>query len=156
MPTRKSLTVRRSAKPESAIQEKRASRMAARRNRPPDPAEHGGKEDYASTARLFRALSHPLRVQLVCGLLQEPLNQTAIARVLGLSQSLVAQHLAILRRCGLVRGRRSKGEVLLEVSDARIPGIFQAVCHDAGRFLTAGWDGIARHRRMHSETGADD
>jgi DNA-binding transcriptional ArsR family regulator len=129
VPARKRVGVARSASSEAA--------------EPSSPDKHSS-EDYASAAQLFRALSHPLRVKLVCGLLHEPLTQTGIARLLGLSQSLVAQHLAVLRRAGIVRGTRQGGEVLLRVTDSRLPGIFASVCGNAEQFLAAGWDELSR------------
>lgn len=103
-------------------------------------------ENFTSAANLFRALSHPLRVQLVCGLLHEPVSQTSIARTLGLSQSLIAQHLAVLRRSGIVRGTRHGGEVVLEVTDQRLPAVFSAICPDPRKFLSLGWQAIAQQR----------
>jgi ArsR family transcriptional regulator len=99
----------------------------------------GNGENFASAAALFRALSHPLRVQLVCGLLREPLTQTEIAHHLELTQSLVAQHLAVLRRSGIVRGTRRGGAVVLEVTDPRVPAILTAVCGDARHLLAFRW-----------------
>jgi ArsR family transcriptional regulator, virulence genes transcriptional regulator len=129
-------TTTRSAAP-SASAGKRTGGKAAGLTGPAHPSR-----DYASAASLFRALSHPLRVKLVCGLLREPLSQTAIARVLGLSQSLVAQHLAVLRRAGIVRGRRVGGEVVLDISDRRLPKIFGAVCGTPAGFLPKDWTSL--------------
>jgi ArsR family transcriptional regulator, zinc-responsive transcriptional repressor len=105
------------------------------------------QEDYASAARLFRALSHPLRVQLVCGLISQPQTQTGISRLLGLNQPLVAQHLAVLRQAGIVRGTRRGGEVVLEVADDRLPGIFAAVCQSGPHGLSMDWAEIARQHK---------
>ncbi len=103
------------------------------------PAGHS-REEFAAAASLFRALSHPLRVRLVCGLLNEPQSQTAISRLLGVSQSLISQHLSVLRRAGVVRGTRKDGEVVLAVTDARLPAIFAAVCAQPDRLLHVRWE----------------
>jgi ArsR family transcriptional regulator len=79
-------------------------------------------------ARLFKALGHPLRLRIVCGLLRQTCTQTEIASCLGLPQSSVAQHLAVLRRAGLVEGRRSGNEVILCVADPRAGALLHLLC----------------------------
>jgi ArsR family transcriptional regulator len=86
------------------------------------------EEDFAATAELFKALSHPLRLKIVCGLLRLSDTQTGISRALGLPQSSIAQQIGVLRRAGIVRGRRVANEVHLEVADVRIPALFEAAC----------------------------
>jgi DNA-binding transcriptional ArsR family regulator len=46
-----------------------------------------------------------------------PASTAALARALGVSPSAVSQHLAVLRRCGLVDRTRSGREVLYQTSD---------------------------------------
>lgn len=92
-------------------------------------------------ARLFKALGHPLRVRLVCGLLNEPKTQSQISRMLNIPQSSLAQHLAVLRRTGIVEGTRDKGaELYLKVVDDRIPGIFSQVCSSSREEMNFSWD----------------
>jgi DNA-binding transcriptional ArsR family regulator len=87
------------------------------------------EKKFQSSAALFKALAHPLRLKLVCGLLKAPCTQTSISRLLDIPQSSLAQHLAVLRREGIVVGRRDKGaEVMLEVVDPRVEHIFKQVC----------------------------
>jgi ArsR family transcriptional regulator len=59
-------------------------------------------------AEVFKALSDPTRLRLV-RLLSEhegALCVNALARVLGVTQSAVSQHLRVLRQSGLVEGKR--------------------------------------------------
>ena len=87
--------------------------------------------DYGKVADLFKALAHPLRLKIVCGLLRSSATQTSIARGLHVPQSSVAQQLAVLRRTGIVVGKRSANEVILALADARIVAILRAACpHD--------------------------
>lgn len=84
---------------------------------------------FEDAASMFKALAHPLRLKLVCGLIRQPSTQTVIAKILDMPQSSLAQHIAVLRREGIVEGRREHGaEVILEVVDPRIPRIFIEVC----------------------------
>ncbi len=59
-------------------------------------------------AEVFKALADPTRLRLV-KLLSESggaLCVNALARILGVTQSAVSQHLRVLRQAGLVRGER--------------------------------------------------
>lgn len=85
-------------------------------------------EDFMETSGLFKALAHPLRLKLVCWLLKSARTQTSISKEFGLPQSSVAQQLGVLRRAGIVRGRRAANEVLLEVSHPRIAAVLVAAC----------------------------
>ena len=77
-------------------------------------------ERFQRAAHLLKSLSHPLRLEMVCGLRQEPCTQTFIAETLGIPQSSVAQHLKVLRSAGSRSSRAAgrRGRVL-----ARRPGV---------------------------------
>lgn len=59
-------------------------------------------------AELFKALSDPTRLSLVklLGDHEGALCVNALARMLGVTQSAVSQHLRVLRQAGLVDGKR--------------------------------------------------
>ena len=98
------------------------------------------EEDYVSVALLFKALAHPMRLKLVCGLLKQPCTQTHIARTLNLPQSSVAQHLAVLRRAGIVGGTRDGTLLTLEVVDPRVPALLAQICKQKNIKLDILWD----------------
>jgi ArsR family transcriptional regulator len=60
-------------------------------------------------APALAALSDPLRLRAVRLLSQEDLQVREIQRILGAAQSRVSNHLAVLRRAGLVETRRANG-----------------------------------------------
>ena len=75
----------------------------------PSAGSHQGshsEQAYKDAAAIFKALGHPLRVRIVCGLLKEPCTQTRIAGSLDVPQSTVAQHVDVLRRMGILEGKR--------------------------------------------------
>jgi ArsR family transcriptional regulator len=103
------------------------------------PQESHAEQAYTDAAAIFKALGHPLRVRIVCGLLKESCTQTRIAESLDLPQSTVAQHLDVLRRIGIVEGKRDGAEVVLRVADGRIPELLRAVCREEA-VPTFGWE----------------
>ena len=98
------------------------------------------EERIHSTARLFKAMAHPTRLRLICGLHRQPTTQAKISKICNIPQSSLAQHLAVLKREGIIRGRREHGaEVILEVSDVRVRRVFREVCEDVS-FLDLTWE----------------
>ncbi|WP_114239570.1 helix-turn-helix transcriptional regulator [Dyella sp. C9] len=69
---------------------------------------------------VLKAVGSTKRLMLLCELLdgERPVND--LAEVLGLAQSAVSQHLSLLRREGLVTGRRDGQSILYAISDARL------------------------------------
>jgi ArsR family transcriptional regulator, virulence genes transcriptional regulator len=70
-----------------------------------DPEAMRGHADEA--ARLLKALSNRSRLMVLCSLAQGELTVGQINERVPLSQSALSQHLAVLRRDGLVHTRRS-------------------------------------------------
>lgn len=61
-------------------------------------------EDYAN---IFKALSHPIRLMIVCGLIhKEKCNVNTMTERLEVSQSLISQHINILKNAGIIKGYR--------------------------------------------------
>lgn len=81
-------------------------------------------------ARLkIRALNHPLRQQMLSLIKgsKNRMNVTDIYGKLRIEQSVTSQHLAILRRQGLVTTKRDGRVIWYSVSDAAINGLLK-VC----------------------------
>ncbi len=57
-------------------------------------------------ASLLKALSNEKRLEIVCSLYEGEKSVGALEKIVGLSQSALSQHLARLRRDGLVKTRR--------------------------------------------------
>ncbi|HKJ95168.1 MAG TPA: metalloregulator ArsR/SmtB family transcription factor [Gammaproteobacteria bacterium] len=83
----------------------------------------------ADAARLLKALSHEKRLLILCHLLDRELTVGEInARVSG-SQSAISQHLAVLRRDGLVATRREAQTIFYSLRDTGATRIIE-VLHD--------------------------
>jgi DNA-binding transcriptional ArsR family regulator len=55
---------------------------------------------------LLKALANPHRLMIVCTLIDGEQSVGALARVLGVRETLASQHLGLLRRDGVVAARR--------------------------------------------------
>jgi ArsR family transcriptional regulator len=71
-------------------------------------------------ANLFRVLGHPARVRILELLRQGELSVGALQVALDLDSGGTSQHLAALRRIGLVDSRREGTSVYYRVDDARV------------------------------------
>jgi DNA-binding transcriptional ArsR family regulator len=71
-------------------------------------------------ARSFKALAHASRIAIVELMRNGPICSCEIEPKLGLSQSNIAKHLAILRDSGLVSSYRDGSRVMCEVTDPRV------------------------------------
>jgi len=79
----------------------------------------GRKEQIERTARAMRAISHPLRLKILCVLGEHELSVQDIVEAVGTSQSNVSQHLAILREKRILSPRKEANRVYYSVSDQR-------------------------------------
>lgn len=79
----------------------------------------------------LKAMAHPIRLQMLIGLVKDECNVGKIQKKLGLPQSTVSQHLAILRRNGLVQARREGVKVCYRVSDPRVRGLVETLLRDS-------------------------
>ncbi len=85
-------------------------------------------KDYQSDAELLKVLSHPLRLQIVHGLLRCGCRNVGCLEVgTGQSQSCISQHLAKLKAAGVVRAERSGNEVYYTIADHRVAAVIAAL-----------------------------
>lgn len=68
----------------------------------------------------LKALSNQNRLVILCNLLQEELSVGALNEKITLSQSALSQHLAILRRDGLVATRRDSQTIYYSIADPKV------------------------------------
>ena len=71
-------------------------------------------------AQLFRALGHPVRLQILNLLREGEECVCHLTAVLGLPQPYISQHLAVLRRAGLVTTRREGQNTYYRLTDESI------------------------------------
>ena len=78
-----------------------------------------GDEDIDRASRSIKAMSHPLRLKILCTLGDNEVSVQDIVDQVGTSQSNISQHLAILRDKGILTSRKDANRVFYRVSDNR-------------------------------------
>jgi ArsR family transcriptional regulator len=76
-------------------------------------------EDIERASRSLKAMSHPLRLKILCTLGGQEVSVQDIVEQVGTSQSNISQHLAILRDKGILASRKDANRVFYRVSDSR-------------------------------------
>lgn len=76
-------------------------------------------EDIERASRSLKAMSHPLRLKILCTLGDQEISVQDIVDSVGTSQSNISQHLAILRDKGILASRKDANRVYYRVGDAR-------------------------------------
>jgi len=90
-------------------------------------------DDIERASRSLKAMSHPLRLKILCTLGDQEVSVQEIVDYVGTSQSNISQHLAILRDKGILASRKDANRVFYRVGDARtlqLIGMMREVfCH---------------------------
>lgn len=79
----------------------------------------GKREQIETAARALKAMSHPLRLKILCVVGAEETCVQDIVDAVGTSQSNISQHLAILREKGVLQTRKDANRVYYSVADQR-------------------------------------
>ncbi|MBI4985520.1 MAG: winged helix-turn-helix transcriptional regulator [Rhodocyclales bacterium] len=77
------------------------------------------KEHIETAARALKAISHPLRLKILCVVGGQEVCVQDIVEAVGTSQSNISQHLAILRDKGVLQTRKDANRVFYRVADKR-------------------------------------
>ena len=78
--------------------------------------------------RSLKALSHPLRLKILCVLRDTEVSVSEITDRVGTSQSNISQHLSMLRDKGILLSRKESNQVYYRVSDSRTMELIQLMC----------------------------
>jgi DNA-binding transcriptional ArsR family regulator len=92
------------------------------------------EEDFANRlAEVLKALAHPLRLRLVAALCQEDRNVQQLCTLLDVRQSLVSQHLSVLRMVGLLSADRSGGTATYTLKEPNLRNLVACLTGCKGR-----------------------
>lgn len=76
-------------------------------------------DDIERAARSLKAMSHPIRLKILCVLGGKEMSVQDIVDNVGTSQSNISQHLAILKDKGILQSRKDANRVFYKVGDIR-------------------------------------
>ncbi|WP_198246846.1 ArsR/SmtB family transcription factor [methane-oxidizing endosymbiont of Gigantopelta aegis] len=77
-------------------------------------------EDINRAARCLKAMSHPLRLKILCVLGSQKISVQQIVEHVGTSQSNISQHLAILREKDILGCEKQANRVYYYIDDERM------------------------------------
>ncbi len=83
--------------------------------------------DFQAQARLLKALANPARLMIVDRLTRGECSAGELTRMVGLDQTTVSKHLAVLRSQGIVEDRREGNVVYYRLVTPCITGFFSCV-----------------------------
>ena len=78
-------------------------------------------------ATMLKAIANESRLLILCNLDGKELSVTDLNDLLDLSQSALSQHLAVLRKDGLVKTRRESQSIYYSLSDARASKVIKTL-----------------------------
>jgi len=76
-------------------------------------------ESADAVAALLKTLSHPVRLVLVCTLVEGEFSVGALEEELDIHQPTLSQQLGVLREAGLVETRRASKQIFYRLTEAK-------------------------------------
>jgi len=96
-------------------------------------------------SEFLKSLASPVRLRILCSIMDREASVGELAEQLGVRQSVASQHLALLRKDGLVKTRREAQTIWYALADARVTRIMDVLQETfCPREDPAGTDGTAR------------
>lgn len=77
-------------------------------------------KEILNTAAALKVLGHPFRLEIVRSLQEGPKSAGELEQIVGSTQSNVSQHLAVLRKSGIVAASREKNHIYYTAVNWRI------------------------------------
>ena len=78
-------------------------------------------------AEMLKAVAHPIRLRIIGALCAQPCTVTELWQGLDIRQSLVSQHLGVLRMQGLVQADRTGGNATYSLKEERLKGLVECI-----------------------------
>jgi ArsR family transcriptional regulator len=84
--------------------------------------------DFEYYSQIFKALAHPIRLQIACGLMtKNECNVSKMVEKLGVSQPMVSQHLNILKNAGIIQNQRKGTQICYRVVNKKVESIIKSM-----------------------------
>jgi DNA-binding transcriptional ArsR family regulator len=89
-------------------------------------------EEFKYQAKLFKALMHPVRLEILDTLREGEACVCHMEAALGYRQAYISQHLSVLRDAGLVQDRRDGWNIFYRVIKPEVFDLLEAADHMIG------------------------
>lgn len=84
--------------------------------------------DFEKYSEIFKALAHPLRLKIACGLIRkDECNVSVMVEKLGVAQPVVSQHLNIMKNAGVIAAQRKGNRVCYKVVNEEVKKILSVL-----------------------------
>ncbi len=80
-----------------------------------------------SVSELLKSLAHPVRLKILCSLLDGERSVNALTEFCGISQSAMSQFLQRMKEEGLVDSRRERNRVFYHVANPKVSRLLGAI-----------------------------
>lgn len=81
------------------------------------------REHAEAASSLLKTIGNPVRLMILCALVQGELTVGELNERIDMSQSSLSQHLAVLRREGLVRTRREAQSIFYSLESVEVKSV---------------------------------
>jgi len=79
-------------------------------------------------AEIFKALAHPIRLKIVCGLMtKDECNVSLMVEKLEVPQPTISQHLNILKNAGIITGYKKGTQICYKLTNEKTKKIISAM-----------------------------
>ncbi|MHB2169099.1 ArsR/SmtB family transcription factor [Alsobacter sp. R-9] len=78
-------------------------------------------------SEFLKSLASPVRLRILCSIMAREASVGELAEALGVRQSVASQHLALLRKDGLVRTRREGQTIWYALADDRVVRVIEVL-----------------------------
>lgn len=85
------------------------------------------EQDVQTAAFCLKAMSHPVRLKILCKLGKSEMTVQEIVDSVGTTQSNISQHLSVLRDQGILGSRREANRVYYRIIDCRIVKLIRMI-----------------------------
>jgi len=84
--------------------------------------------NFEKYSEIFKALAHPLRLKIACGLMhKDECNVSVMVEKLGVAQPVVSQHLNILKNAGVIEAQRRGTKICYRLVSEEVKKIIETM-----------------------------
>lgn len=84
-------------------------------------------EQAKTTAEQLKLIANPLRLMVLCTLVESSKNVTELMAITGASQTLMSNHLAVLRKAGIIDFDRNHRTLNYYLKDERMKDVLETL-----------------------------